>query len=137
MPARPPNIGDDLESVHQGWREVSKHSTSQHVVSAFIPLIGRFAMRGSDVVALHEERDRHGGTTTYRAATAAEHAEIDAAILNGTLQIEARTASGALGHASASELVRVYHQATGRRLPRATTAETPLARERAALEVAA
>jgi hypothetical protein len=125
----PPSLGNDLESVHRGWREVSRSCTSTHVVSAFIPLVGRFAMRGDAVVALHEERDRHGGATSYRAATAAEHAEIDAAILSGTLQIEARTASGALGRGGPSELVRVYHQATGRRLPREANAETPHANQ--------
>lgn len=132
----PPTLGTDLESVHRGWREVSRHVNSRHVVSAFIPLVGRFAHRGGVIVALREERDAHGGVTTYRAATAAEHAEIDAAIESGTLQIEARTASGAFGHAGPSELVRVYHQATGRRLPREAQAPDARATEPATAKAA-
>lgn len=122
----PASLGTDLESIHAAWRELSRHTTSQHVVSALVPLVGRFAMREQRIVRIEEQRDQRGGATNYRDATRAELDEIDHAIASGTIQIEARTASGALGYAAPSELVRVYHQATGRALPSTTPATLDL-----------
>lgn len=118
MRAPPPSLGNDLDTIHNAWHTLSQQPISQHNVSAFIPFEGRFAYRGNDIVRLMITN----GLPTYQSATPHELAMIDDAIQNGTLQIEARTSF------LTDELVRTYHQATGRPLPRERAGTTPSAR---------
>lgn len=117
----PPTLGHDLHTIHHAWRELSKMATSQHVVSAFVPLLGRFAYRHGEIVKIITLQDSRGYASVTQRPTPHELAELDHAIQAGWAEIEARTASGALGYGDGGHRTRLYHQSTGTPLPTCTT----------------
>lgn len=112
----PPSLGSAPKEVLKAWKRLeSRPASSQHVVTGFIPLVGHFTWRHGRLYRSRQMGDHKGIATILRTATREDKRDIAHAINNGTLQVEARTAAGAMGYGDGGHLVKIYHQATGRR----------------------
>jgi hypothetical protein len=122
--ARPiPSLGSTPEAVWRKWRELTEiGATSKHIVVGCLVGEGVYSWRHGLIVREFKARCRRlprGYVATFRDATQDEVNRLWLAAERGWLQIEARTITGCLGLYNddrAGETVRVYHQATGRRL---------------------
>lgn len=95
-----------LDGRHRLQPDSQPQASHRKTYMRFIPLVGRYAYHGDDLVELTVTN----GLPTYRPLSRHELDEIDRAIQAGTIEIEARTSF------ASDEHVATYHQATGRAL---------------------
>ena len=107
-------LGISAQEIYRNW-EKAKPGPGQ-IVLGRIMLLGDFSWLNGKIIA-HERTRR--GVATYRPATVSELAEIDLAILEGRLQVEAAAVSGVVTRKHRivyRQHTCIYHQATGRKL---------------------
>lgn len=112
------------QSMHQLWRDLTEeYKLDPRVVRGWVPLLGWFDLRGSEVWRVEPWTRKR--LSTARPATGDELDQIDWAMAHGAFQIELRPIEGLCGGhggqgrtiAQAEYQPRVLYRATGRSVP--------------------